>query len=223
MDDTLRRVLVVLSGGMDSVTLLHFYRTLRMQLHAVSFDYGQRHKKELDFARLNAQRLGAQHTTIDVSFLQRVFAPSSQTSAGIAVPHGHYTDESMRKTVVPGRNMVMLSLAISLALKEKCGIVAFGAHGGDHAIYPDCRPEFVDAMRAAGLTCDWTQVKVAAPFLSFDKGQIASLGHSLGVVWEETWSCYEGGSYHCGRCGTCTERREAFARAGIEDPTTYEG
>lgn len=222
MDDTMAKVLVVLSGGMDSITLLTFYRALGFQCIAMSVDYGQRHRKELTFAMACARRMGIPHHLVDASALARVFAPSSQTGQ-LQVPHGHYTDETMRKTVVPGRNMVMLSLAISLALKERCGRVAFGAHDGDHTIYPDCRPDFLHAMNEVASTCDWDQVRVEAPFIHYSKAQITSLGNRLGVLWEETWSCYEGGTYHCGKCGTCVERKEAFQRVGIIDPTTYEG
>lgn len=222
-----QRVVVVLSGGMDSAVLLAFYRALNYEVHAISFDYGQRHRRELESAKAVAH-FGkvASHEVVDLSSLRRLFKGSSQTDATVAVPHGHYTDESMKKTVVPNRNMIMISIAAAHAISLKAETLAFGAHSGDHAIYPDCRPEFSRALAKALALADWSPTRLAAPFVDMTKAQICSLGASLKVEFEETWSCYDpqergGVAVHCGRCGTCVERREAFDLAGVKDPTRY--
>ena len=146
---------------------------------------------------------------------------SALTTPGVAVPHGHYAAENMKETVVPNRNMIMSSLAAGYAISQKYDRIAFGAHGGDHDIYPDCRQSFVDAMNRALEQADWHKVNLHAPYLSMRKEDIASRGHELNVPWEDTWSCYEGNEYHCGECGTCVERIEAFNLAGVKDNTLY--
>jgi 7-cyano-7-deazaguanine synthase len=213
-------VIVLHSGGIDSTTLLY---TLRAQGHAVrgiSFDYGQRHRRELIAAGQICTNLGIEHRVADLATLRPLLAGSALTD-DIPIPTGHYTAESMKVTVVPNRNMIMLSVAIGWAVSVSAEAVAYAAHAGDHAIYPDCRPEFAEAMDAAAALCDWRPIRLLRPFVALSKTDILRRGHELGVPFELTWSCYQGGDQHCGRCGTCTERREAFRLAGIPDPTLY--
>lgn len=212
---------MILSGGMDSATALWLEASVPgADVRAVSFDYGQRHRKELDAAAALARAAGVAHDIVDLKGLAQVFAGSALTGGG-DVPYGHYADESMKKTVVPNRNMVFLALAGALAVRDRCDRLVYGAHAGDHAIYPDCRPDFYAAMKQAMLHADWHLVNLVGPFVHMTKTQIAALGGKLGVPYALTWSCYEGGAVHCGKCGTCVERREAFAHSGIPDPTEY--
>jgi 7-cyano-7-deazaguanine synthase len=221
-----RRAVAVLSGGLDSTTMAHWLRAQGYAIASISFDYGQRHRKELEFAEQIAAELGAPWTLIDLhaAGLTSVLGGSALTDDTIPVPDGHYADESMRITVVPNRNAIMLSIACALAVTRDAEAVAFGAHAGDHFIYPDCRPEFVRAfatmvnLAVEGLAT----IDIVTPFLSMNKAEIVKLGSELRVPFERTWSCYKGGALHCGTCGTCHERREAFALAGVVDPTTYE-
>jgi 7-cyano-7-deazaguanine synthase len=221
-----RRAVVVLSGGLDSTTMAYLLRAQGHSLEAISFDYGQRHRKELDFAERISADLGASWTLIDLhaAGLTRVLGGSALTDDTVAVPDGHYADESMRITVVPNRNAIMLSIACALAVTRDAEAVAFGAHTGDHFIYPDCRPEFVRAfatmvnLAVEGLA----NIAIVTPFLSMTKADIVKMGDELHVPFERTWSCYKGGDVHCGTCGTCYERREAFALAHVVDPTAYE-
>jgi 7-cyano-7-deazaguanine synthase len=218
-------VVVVFSGGLDSTTLAYWLASHGARLTLLSVDYGQRHGKELLFAARTAAALGAVHHVADLRLAGQLLGGSALTSAAVPVPDGHYTDESMRATVVPNRNALLLDLATGLAVSTGAGAVAYGAHAGDHAVYPDCRPEFVAAYQQMALTAnagflpgDFT---VLAPFIAMTKADIVSLAARLGVPVDQTWSCYRGGDAHCGTCGTCTERREAFALAGIDDPTAY--
>jgi 7-cyano-7-deazaguanine synthase len=221
-----RRVVAVVSGGLDSTTMAYSLRAQGYSLIAISFDYGQRHRKELAFAEQMAADLDAPWTLIDLhaAGLTNVLTGSALTDDTVTVPDGHYADQSMKITVVPNRNAIMLSIACALAVTREAGAVAFGAHTGDHFIYPDCRPEFVRAFEAMvnvaveGLA----SIEVLAPFLSMTKTDIVKLGDELKVPFERTWSCYKGGALHCGTCGTCVERREAFEQADLADPTVYE-
>jgi 7-cyano-7-deazaguanine synthase len=223
---TERRAVAVVSGGLDSTTMAYSLQAQGYSLIAISFDYGQRHRKELAFAEHMAADLDASWTLIDLhaAGLTSFLTGSALTDEAVAVPDGHYADESMRITVVPNRNAIMLSIACALAVTRDAGAVAFGAHTGDHFVYPDCRPEFVRAFGAMvnvaveGLAT----IEILAPFLSVTKTDIVKLGAQLQVPFERTWSCYKGGALHCGTCGTCFERREAFALAGVADPTIYE-
>jgi 7-cyano-7-deazaguanine synthase len=214
--------LVILSGGMDSTTLL--YKAMDYfgsgNVHAISFDYSQKHLKELECAIESCMKLNVPHKMIDVSVLNEL-APSALTRKDIEVPEGHYADENMKQTVVPNRNMVLISLATSYAISVGAKTIWYGAHRGDHDIYPDCRKEFVEAMKKAVSLCDWAEVKLEAPFVDMDKGDIVILGHKFGVDYNLTWTCYKGQDKACGKCGSCVERLEAFQKAGVGDPIEY--
>jgi len=217
------KTLVVCSGGMDSVTLAYLVAKERRLTRLLSFDYGQRHKRELAFAAMAAADLGVRHDVIDISGVARFLTGSALTD-DVEVPDGHYAAETMRITVVPNRNAIMLTIAFGVAAAEGADAVAAAMHAGDHFIYPDCRPPFIEAFRAmqnCALEGMW-EVDFYAPFIDWTKGDIARLGGELGVPFENTWSCYKGGARHCGRCGTCVERREALHLAGIADPTVYD-
>lgn len=212
--------LIVLSGGMDSVTMLHDYVD-RIAL-AVNFNYGSNHNaREADCARLHCRQLGVELVEIDLGFMGRYFK-SSLLEGADAIPEGGYADETMRSTVVPFRNGIMLSVAAGLAESRGLLTVMLANHSGDHAIYPDCRPEFVDAMDAAICAGTYEHLRLFAPYTGLTKGQIAARGRALGIDYSTTYSCYKGGEVHCGRCGTCVERREALKEAGIIDTTVYE-
>lgn len=211
---------VILSGGMDSVTLLHEYKD-RIAL-AVTFDYGSRHNaREIECARYQCDILGIEHIVIPLAFMGDYFK-SSLLVGGEDIPEGHYADENMKSTVVPFRNGIMLSVACGLAESRGLKHVMMANHGGDHAIYPDCRRSFVEAMSAAMEEGTYERISLLAPYTGITKGDIARIGKRLGVDYTHTYSCYKGGERHCGRCGTCVERREAMEIAGINDPTIYE-
>lgn len=208
--------LIIVSGGMDSITLLHLKKE-EIKL-AVSFDYGQKHNKELHYALDNCNSLGIPWISIN---LERItpYLKSGLLKGGEAIPEGHYEDQIMKKTVVPFRNGIMLSIAAGVAESNDCSSVLIANHAGDHAIYPDCRAPFISAMKDAMLMGTYSQVKLEAPFTFMTKRDIGLLGMSIGVDFSRTWSCYKGGDIHCGKCGTCTERKEALE--GF-DPTEYE-
>ena len=210
---------IVLSGGMDSTTMLYEYKD-RIAV-AVNFSYGANHnEREAACARENCRRLGIELLEIDLGFMGRCFE-SSLLSGADAIPEGHYEDASMRSTVVPFRNGIMLAIAAGIAESNGLKYVMIANHGGDHAIYPDCRPEFVASMSEATRTGTYPGVEVLAPYKDITKGDIALRGKALGIDYAETWSCYKGGEKHCGRCGTCVERKEAMAYAGLRDTTEY--
>jgi 7-cyano-7-deazaguanine synthase len=217
------KTLVICSGGLDSVTLAHKVAIEHELIGLVSFDYGQRHRKEIDFAEKCADRLGTEHLLIDISPIGAMLTGSALTD-DISVPDGHYAEETMKITVVPNRNAIMLAIAYGIAAARDAEAVAAAMHGGDHFIYPDCRPAFIEAFQAMqqfaleGLA----EIKLYTPFATGSKADIVAAGNALGVPFAETWSCYKGGAHHCGRCGTCVERQEAFAIACVTDPTEYE-
>ncbi|MCC7192476.1 MAG: 7-cyano-7-deazaguanine synthase QueC [Phycisphaeraceae bacterium] len=215
------KTVVLFSGGIDSTTMLFHLRQAGHEVLALCVDYGQRHRTELSRAARIAEAWSIPLETADLRAITRLLAGSSQTDPAVQVPLGHYTDESMKATVVPNRNMIMLAVAAGWAITQQASAVAYGAHSGDHAIYPDCRPQFADALALAISLCDWRSVELIRPFVNMSKTQIVTLGHSLGVPFARTWSCYQGESLHCGACGTCIERREAFLLAGVPDPTDY--
>ncbi len=225
MSSSSKAAVAIVSGGMDSVTLAHLLASEGYDLHLLSFDYGQRHRKELEFAALCASLLGAQHDVVDLSSLTALLKGSALTDGGVAVPDGHYAQENMKITVVPNRNAMMLSIAFAVAVAEGAAVVGAGIHAGDHAIYPDCRPAFAaafDAMqRLAVQGFGDSNLRLYTPFVDITKADIVTIGHRLGVDYKATWSCYKGGEAHCGTCGTCVERREAFELAGVPDPTRY--
>ena len=212
--------IIVLSGGMDSTTLLYEYQS-RIAL-AVSFDYGSNHnQRELAFAALHCERLGIKHLIIPLDFIHQYFH-SSLLSGAEAVPEGNYDDENMRSTVVPFRNGIMLAVAAGLAEDNGLQQIMMANHAGDHAIYPDCRPAFVQAMDEAVHAGTYNGVRLFTPYTNLTKGEIARRGKTLGIDYSETWSCYKGGEHHCGKCGTCTERIDALREAGVEYKTVYE-
>jgi len=217
------KAVVILSGGLDSTTLLYEVRTLfkTPNVSAISFNYGQKHSKELSMATKTCKYLGIEHIIINIPELG-AFSTSSLTSKSIPIPEGHYEEESMKSTVVPNRNMVLISLAASYAISKKAQFLYYGAHSGDHVIYPDCRPQFVNAMGVALNICDWTPLVLDAPYLKLNKGDIVSKGLKLGVRYDWTWTCYRGEELACGKCGSCIERLEAFEEAGCKDPVKYE-
>lgn len=215
------RVVVLCSGGMDSVTALYWAARAHTVTAVLSFDYGSKHNpRELPFAAEHAARLGARHEAIALEFINRLFA-SALLQQGGAIPDGHYEDASMRQTVVPFRNAILLSIACGFAESVGAEALVIAAHGGDHAIYPDCREEFMHAMGAAMQSGTYAGIQLLRPFIAMNKAQIAAEGARLGVDFARTWSCYKGGAVHCGTCGTCVERREAFVLAGLPDPTVY--
>lgn len=217
-------VVAIVSGGLDSVTLAYHLVDQGYEPVLISYDYGQRHSKELDFAKLCAQRLNVKHHLVDLKVLTSLMSSSSLTSDDIEVPDGHYAEETMKVTVVPNRNAIMINVATALAVSENHSFVATGVHGGDHFIYPDCRPEFIksqtETLKLANAGFIATEFGVLAPFVNVSKADIVTIGHAIGVPWLETWSCYKGGDIHCGSCGTCFERR-AFELANVSDPTSY--
>jgi 7-cyano-7-deazaguanine synthase len=216
---------LIVSGGMDSATLAYKYKADGYKLHLVGFNYGQRHAKELDSLAAIAEQLNADFEVIDLSALKDALAGAALTSDDVDVPDGHYTKETMRITVVPNRNAIMLAIATGIAVANGSDLVATGVHSGDHFIYPDCRPSFIQALNAAFVLGTEGHSKegfrLEAPFVHVSKAEIARIGKKLNVPFELTWSCYKGGDIHCGRCGTCVERIEAFKLAGVEDPTSY--
>ena len=216
-----KKTIAVISGGMDSITMLHDLDAQGHELEAISFNYGQRHSKELELAKENASLLGIGHKVIEMAFMKELLSNSALTSEQ-AVPEGHYADENMKLTVVPNRNMIMASLAIGYAVNKNFNGIAMGIHSGDHAIYPDCRPEFQSALRTASLIANYEPIEVYAPYLYTDKTGIIKKGLEVGVDYSKTWTCYKGLEKACGLCGSCQERLEAFKNNGLEDPLEYD-
>lgn len=209
---------LILSGGMDSATLLYDLLEAGDRVEAIGVNYKQRHGRELACAEKLCRDRGVPFDVMDLSGLSGFLKGSSQSDESVSVPFGRYDDENMKLTVVPNRNMFMLAAAAAAAISRKADRLAYGAHSGDHTIYPDCRPEFVEAMRRAFGLADWHRLQLIAPYLSMTKGEVCRRGTDLGVPYEDTWTCYVGGEKPCGRCGSCTERAEAFGFAGVEDP-----
>lgn len=216
------KTLVICSGGLDSVSLADKVAAEQTLLGLISFDYGQRHRKEVDFAARAADRLGVPHDLIDMSHIGAFLGGSALTD-DLDVPDGHYAEHNMKVTVVPNRNAIMLAIAFGVAAAKRADAVAAAVHGGDHFIYPDCRPDFIDAFQAMQDKAldGYAQVTLYTPFVHIPKSAIVTEGARHGTPFADTWSCYKGGDLHCGRCGTCVERREAFDIAGVADPTVY--
>lgn len=213
----------IVSGGLDSTVLAYSVAKDGGELHLLSFDYGQRHHKELEYAAETAVRLGASWNKVDLSYLSWMINKSSLTGTQ-AVPEGHYEAISMAQTVVPNRNAIMLALAFGYATNIQADSVYIGVHAGDHFIYPDCRPDFIAAFNLMETiaTVGYGHAKLEAPFVNISKADIVKTGISLGVPFDKTWSCYNGRELQCGVCGTCAERRQAFRLCHFPDPTVYE-
>lgn len=218
------RYIVSLSGGLDSSVLAYaLIRTCGLTVKTLTIDYGQKHAREFQSAVQISSELNVGHRIVRLTDLVPLFgADTSLLNRNIPVPEGHYADESMKSTVVPNRNMLLISVATAWSVGSKFDGVAYAAHAGDHTIYPDCRPEFADAMNSAMRLCDFTSQELVRPFVMLSKADIVKIGSDLGVPFAKTWSCYNGRVRHCGKCGTCVERIEAFKLAGVSDPTEYE-
>lgn len=203
------KALAIVSGGMDSITMLYNFQHEIGRV--LSFHYGSRHnEKELPLAKKHAERLGLPHEVVSLEFVGRAFKSALLASSESAIPDGHYADPVMKQTVVPFRNGIMLSIAAGYAESQELDTVMYASHFGDHAIYPDCRKDFVDAMGQAIERGTYAGIKLLAPYGAKTKRDIALVGRELGIDYQETWSCYKGDSRHCGICGTCVERREAL-------------
>jgi len=216
------KAVVIMSGGLDSTVLLNYVKSLGYDIYGLSFDYGQRHKKELSFAKYWASKLCRQWKLIDLNFMRDIASNSALTDYNMKLPLEHYTNENQKVTVVPNRNMVMLSIAVAWAENIDADAVFYGAHANDRSVYPDCREEFVNFLSKATEEGTYNRVRIEAPFVNLYKWQLVKLGSKLGVDFSKTWSCYEGKEKHCGRCATCQERKEAFEIADVKDPTEYE-
>ena len=220
------KAVVIASGGIDSSTLLFKTVSENYKTYALTFIYGQKHEKEIDCARWICERLKVSHKIIDLSALKEILSGSALTDSNIAIPEvpadvSHY--DTLKATIVPNRNSIFLSIAIGYAVSTGANRVFFGAHRSDRGVYPDCRPEFIDAFQSAErLANDNPDLTVNAPFAHMDKSEIVKLGAGLGVPYQKTWSCYKGGELHCGVCSSCRERKRAFTLSGVSDPTSYE-
>lgn len=216
----MKSLVIILSGGMDSVTLLYDQKD-DIAL-AVTFDYGSNHnKREAELAAYHCKQLGIEHIIIPLDFMGKYFK-SSLLEGADAIPEGHYQADNMKSTVVPFRNGIMLSIACGLAESRGLTKVLIANHAGDHAIYPDCRATFISAMNDAMANGTYEHINIYAPYTSLSKTDIAKIGKTLGIDYSKTYSYYKGGEKHCGKCGTCVERKEALRDAGIDDPTEYE-
>ncbi len=215
------KVVVIYSGGMDSFTVLNRALKDGKEVYALSFDYGQRHVKELECASSVCASLNVSHKVIDISAINQLLAGSSLTD-NIDIPEGHYEAENMKSTIVPNRNMILLSLAVAYAVSVGAEQVYYGAHSGDHAIYPDCRPEFVQKMNDVCQIANYESVEIFSPYLSVNKTAILADGITMGLDYSNTWTCYNGREKACGKCGACQERIEAFTENQVIDPIEYE-
>lgn len=215
------KVVVVYSGGMDSFTVLNKAIKDGKDVYALSFDYGQKHSKELDFAANVCKELNVPHKVVDISAINQLIGGSSLTD-DIEIPEGHYEEESMKSTVVPNRNMILLSMAVGYAVSIEASQVYYGAHSGDHAIYPDCRPEFVEKMNDVCQIANYEPVEIYSPYLNVTKIDILTDGIQMGLDYSKSWTCYNGREKACGQCGACQERLEAFEKNNVVDPLSYE-
>ena len=216
------KALVILSGGLDSTTCLYWAKKRYDEVETVSFDYGSKHnKRELSYAKKTCKKLGVKNTVIKLDFIGKYFK-SDLLKTGGKIPDGYYTAKSMKSTVVPFRNGIMMSICAGFAESNNCDVIILGNHSGDHVIYPDCRPEFIDAISKAIKNGTEKKIKVVSPFCNKTKTDIVKAGTKLGVDYTLTYSCYKGKKKHCGLCGTCTERKEAFQQAKVKDITDYE-
>lgn len=218
---TKQKAVVIYSGGMDSFTLLNKVVKEGYEVFALTFDYGQKHVKEVEVAKTVCEQLNVPHKILDISPINQLMQSSSLVGSE-EVPEGHYESDNMKSTVVPNRNMILLSLAIGYAVDIKASKVYYGAHSGDHAIYPDCRPEFVHKMNEVAGIANYEHVSIETPYLNASKGEILKDGISMGLTYEHTWTCYNGREKACGKCGACVERLEAFSDNQATDPIKYE-
>jgi 7-cyano-7-deazaguanine synthase len=216
-----RATVVIYSGGMDSFTVLHRALREEFEVTALSFDYGQRHSRELDVAARVCGELGVPHQVVDIRAIHGLIDNSALTDASRKMPDGDYAADNLTATVVPNRNMILLSLAIAKAVNIGAARVDYGAHGGDHVLYPDCRPEFVEAMNGVAGIANFEPVEIHAPYLRASKAEILADGLAMGLDYRDTWTCYRGEALACGSCGSCRERLAAFAENGIIDPLEY--
>ncbi|XEO75456.1 7-cyano-7-deazaguanine synthase [Candidatus Lokiarchaeum ossiferum] len=217
------RVVLIASGGLDSTTLLYRLLAEKKDIFALTFNYGQKHVKEVECARVNCEMHHIPHKILSLESITKagLFGKSSLTS-DLSIPEGDYDDTNMMSTVVPNRNMIMISLALAYAISIRAEAIYYGAHAGDHAIYPDCRPVFVEAMQQAAKVCHYWPIKIHAPYLHVPKGDIVKEGLVLHVDYAKTWTCYKGGEQACGKCGSCDERLKAFEVNNVSDPLDYE-
>ena len=216
------KALVVLSGGLDSSTALYWAKKQYEEVEAITFYYGSKHNNiEYQYAKKQCEKLDIKLTRINLDFINEYFKSDLLQSGG-DIPEGYYNEENMKSTVVPFRNGIMLAVAAGFAESNNCDALVLGNHSGDHAIYPDCRPEFIEGIKMAIYEGTEKHIEVVSPFCNMSKTDIVKLGSELGVDFSLTYSCYKGGEKHCGKCGTCTERKEAFEQAGVKDPTEYE-
>ncbi len=214
-------IVCVVSGGMDSVTLLHLAKQQFDKVQALTVDYGQKHAREIEAAHWQVRELGIPWTLVDLTPLSALISRSALTGEQ-SVPDGRYDDKVQALTVVPNRNMILASVAIAKAVNDEYDWIGMGLHSGDHAIYPDCRPQFVEALIQIADIANYHPVGIWTPFLHRDKGEIVNIGTELGVNYAHTWTCYKGRGKACGKCGSCTERLEAFENNGLIDPVEYE-
>ncbi len=215
------KTVLIYSGGLDSTVLLHKLFAEKSIAEAISVNYGQKQKIELDYAKKNCTKLDIKHSIADLSNLAEIFGANALTSKDVNVPNAEYAKDNMSQTVVPNRNMLLLSIATARAIAIKANAVAYAAHSGDHAIYADCTPQFAEAMDKAISLADYSKIKLLRPFVNMSKTEIIKLGAELDVDFSLTWSCYKGGEVHCGTCATCQERKASFKEAGVPDPTEY--
>ena len=215
------KAVVLFSGGLDSTVLVQQLIHDQASVRLLSINYGQRHKKELSHSSRIATSMNLPHRILDLPDLAELLSGSSLTDSSVELPEGHYAEESMKSTVVPNRNMILLAMAAGYALSIDFDTVAYAAHAGDHTIYPDCRPVFADAMQNALQLADWKDLRLHRPFVNLTKAELVRIGAKLGAPLHLTWSCYAGEESHCGKCGTCVERKEAFEVAKTTDPTEY--
>jgi 7-cyano-7-deazaguanine synthase len=216
------KALIILSGGLDSTTALYYAKSQFEEVEALTFNYGSKHNDiEYSYAKKTCEKLGVKLTRIDLDFINKYFKSDLLKSGG-EIPEGYYNEENMKSTVVPFRNGIMLSVAAGFAESNNCDVLVLGNHSGDHAIYPDCRPEFIKGIKEAIYQGTEKHIEVVSPFCNISKTDIVKLGSELGVDFSLTYSCYKGGEKHCGKCGTCQERKEAFELAKVKDMTEYE-
>ena len=214
----MKKITLIYSGGSDSFTLLNYAISKNIDVDCITFSYGQKHKKEIDYAKSVCKESNKKHTIIDIDNTKALFGSSSLTSDDNQIPYGSYKEDTMKSTIVPNRNMIFLSYAIAYSIANKINEVWYGAHAGDHFIYPDCRPEFLAAINNAAGLCDPNKIVIEAPFINLTKGEIIKIGLNLDLDYSKAWTCYEGKDIPCGRCGSCVERAEAFLDNSQTDP-----